>query len=227
MVQEESDKTEVKPKISDPEWSDYVLSLFTEDELFEGLPKVDGLRRVAQLVLGEIVYSCPDQIFPVLSDGPGRATVSYKIKILCSNGIVKEFGEVSDVWIGNTDSTYMAFAVATASTRSEGRALRKALGLKTVCFEEMATSINPAKEVAERSEILIQSEQVDFVDMKCKKKNINVMSFINSGEKQYATIYDVTKDTAGKMIKALRDMLDGKDPIPDNIIGYDSSWRNK
>lgn len=224
MVQEESDKVELK--ISDVGWNEYVLSLFTEDEKFEGLPKVDGLRRVAQLLLGEIIYSCPDQIFPVVGDGPGRATVSYKIKFL-KDGVVREFGEVSDAWAGNTDESYLVYATATASTRSEGRALRKALCLKTVCFEEMASSVDLSREDSATKEVPIQPEQIEFIDLKCRKNKINAMSFINSGEKQYATIQSVTKETAAKMIKALRDMESGKEPIPDNIKGYDTNWRNK
>lgn len=226
MVQEEStEEVKENPKITSPGWNEYVLSLFTDDEKFDGLPKVEGLRRVAQLLLGEIVYSAPDQIFPVVGDGPGRATVSYKVKFL-KDGIIREFGEVSDVWAGNTDDSYLVYATATASTRSEGRALRKALGLKTVCFEEMASAIDMSREDSVKKEIPIQEEQVNFIDMKCKKKNINVMGFINSGEKQYATIYDVTKETAAKMIKAIREMADGKEPIPDNIKGY-TNWRTK
>ena len=54
-----------KPSFNSPEWNDYVLSLFTNEELVDGNPTVDGLRRVTELVLGKInkthvdIVQCP------------------------------------------------------------------------------------------------------------------------------------------------------------------------
>ena len=43
------------PSMTSPEWNEYVLSLFEENELIDGNPLVAGLRRVAEVVLGPIV----------------------------------------------------------------------------------------------------------------------------------------------------------------------------
>ena len=68
------------PSVTSPEWNDYVLSLFEENELYDGRPLCAGLRRVAELLLGEIVSSKPTQIFPPLKgDEIGRATVIWEI----------------------------------------------------------------------------------------------------------------------------------------------------
>ena len=53
------------PAMTDPEWNDYVMSMFTDKEMYNGNPLVNGLRRVAEVVLGPIVYSGPTQVFPL------------------------------------------------------------------------------------------------------------------------------------------------------------------
>ena len=69
------------PLMTSPEWSEYVLGLFEDKELIDGNPLVAGLRRVAELVLGQIVYSGPSQVFPVTTDkGAGRATVVFTVE---------------------------------------------------------------------------------------------------------------------------------------------------
>ena len=52
------------PLMTSPDWNDYVLELFQDKELIDGNPLVAGLRRVAELVLGPIVYSGPSPGLP-------------------------------------------------------------------------------------------------------------------------------------------------------------------
>ena len=56
------------PDITSPEWNGYVMGMFTEKELYDGNPLVAGLRRVAELVIGPIVFSGPTQVFPPQRD---------------------------------------------------------------------------------------------------------------------------------------------------------------
>ena len=138
---------ESAPAITDPEWNEYVMSMFTSKELYDGNPLVNGLRRVAELVIGPIVYSGPTQVFPPQRDDHhGRATVVFTVEF--ENGM--RYSEVADCWEGNTDDMFCAYAIATASTRAEGRALRKALRIRAVAAEEM-TKKDTAKIVRELS----------------------------------------------------------------------------
>ena len=69
------------PMPTDPKWNDYVLSLFEENELFDKMPLTNGLRRVAELLMGRIVFSGPSQVFPPQSGNEiGRSTVIWKIQ---------------------------------------------------------------------------------------------------------------------------------------------------
>ena len=212
------------PDYLSPEWDAYVMSQFGPSELMDGHPNAAGLRRVAELLLGPILKSGPTQVFPSEGNGPTRATVVYSVTFSWkADGTVREYSEVADVWHGNTDALFCGYAVATASTRAEGRALRKALKLKKCSAEELSKN-DVAKIVAEETVEKVSNEQISFIDSKCKKLDINVVAFINSGEKQYRSIYDVTRDTAAKMIKKLTEFTNDKSLIGEPIKTY-TEWR--
>jgi hypothetical protein len=216
--------TQTRPDYLSPEWDSYVMEQFAPNELMDGHPNTAGLRRVAELLLGPIVESGPTQVFPSEGNGPTRATVVFSITFdWGDSGKTRKYSEVADVWHGNTDAIFTAYAVATASTRAEGRALRKALKLRKCAAEEL-TKNDVAKIVAEETVEKISNEQISFIDSKCKKLDINVVAFINSGEKQYRSIYDVTRETAAKMIKKLSEFTNDKTLIGESIKVY-TDWR--
>jgi hypothetical protein len=219
------------PSMLSPEWHDYAMTLFTESEMVDGHPLVAGLRRVAELVLGPIMFSGPTQVFPVQrEDHHGRATVIFSVEF--ANGM--RYAEVADSWEGNTDDMFCAFAVAIASTRAEARALRKALKIKGVAAEEL-TKKDTAKIVRDISSTKNASEgeyddqsrmsdaQYNFIDVKCKQLNID-------GEKLFACFSvdsgkKVSKKIASEIIDSLNDYQRDKSSIPQDIIGYKQEWR--
>jgi hypothetical protein len=221
------------PDPTSPEWNDHVLSLFADGELYEGRPLCAGLRRVAELLLGRIVSSRPTQVFaPQGGDEIGRATVVWEI--VFEDGSL--FSDVADCWEGNTDDAFCVFNTATAATRAEGRALRKALRLKTVAAEEMTKkntasivrSISQTKQVATEGEYDDSSRMTDpqanFIDAKCKQLNLNVAEF-------FKEVFDVNvkrkvdKGRASLAIQKLNDYQQDKSLIPDSITAYLSDWR--
>tara|TARA_Y100001963_G_C6766007_1_gene442261 strand:+ start:690 stop:1457 length:768 start_codon:yes stop_codon:yes gene_type:complete len=222
------------PNITSPEWNDYVLSLFADNELFDGRPTCAGLRRVSELVLGQIVSSRPTQIFPPSSgDEVGRSTVVWEV--VFGDGSV--FSDVADSWEGNTDDMFCVFNTATAATRAEGRALRKALRLRTVAAEEMTKkdtasivkSISQTKRVETEGEYddsyRMSDAQANFIDSKCKQLNLSVVEF-------FSEVFDlnvkrkIDKRQASDAIKKLNDYQQDKSLIPDSITAYVAEWRN-
>ena len=225
------------PSILSPEWHDHAMSHFEKNELIDGNPVCAGLRRVAELLLGDIIETGPIQVDPPTDpDGPGRATVVYKVVLNWMNsGVYKTFIEAADVWHGNTDDLFCAHPVATACTRAEGRALRKALKLRVLAAEELAKkniveivqrSIEKTTDGSYNSDDRISPQQVNFLDNRCKQLDLSVMSFISIGEKVYRSINDVTRESAKKMIGVLNGYQNDTDTIPENILGYQSDWRN-
>ena len=210
------------PPYNSREWSDYVMTKFDRSELIDGNPICAGLRRVAELMLGTVVESGPEQVFPSTdSNKPGRATVVYKVVIDWMNtGFLKTYKEVADVWHGNTDDLFCAHPVATASTRAEGRALRKALKIRALAAEELAkkdiVGIVQATTADWNPEDAISNQQVTFINNKCKQLDIDVRKFVNMGSAQYESINDVTRNTAQKMLRQLNDYQQ-KGGIPEQV----------
>ena len=195
-----------------------------------------GLRRVVEEVLGTIISSGPIQVFPATDvNGPGRATVVFEVVIdWMDSGQLRTFADVADVWHGNTDDLFCAHPVATASTRAEGRALRKALKVKCLAAEELAKkdivsivrqSVQQPTDGEWKEEDTISVPQVNFIDAKCKQLDIGVMNFINSGGDDYDSIKDISKKTASKMLGVLNEYQNKSKDIPESMQGYDSNWR--
>jgi len=223
------------PDPTSPEWNDYVLSLFDDSELYDGRPLCHGLRRVAELLMGRIVSSKPTQVFaPTGGDEIGRATVVWEI--IFEDGSL--FSDVADCWEGNTDDAFCVFNTATAATRAEGRALRKALRIKTVAAEEM-TNKNTASIVRSISQTKamettegeyndserMTDKQENFLDVKCGQVNVNV-------EKLFKEVFGlnvkrkITKGQASDAIKKVNLYQQEEESIPDSIVGYSSDWRD-
>tara|TARA_R110000824_G_scaffold8322_1_gene37560 strand:+ start:19 stop:789 length:771 start_codon:yes stop_codon:yes gene_type:complete len=233
----EQENENLMPAYGSEDWNAYVMSKFESRELIDGNPVCAGLRRVAEEVLGTIVSSRPTQVFPATdTDGPGRATVVFEVVIdWMDGGQHRVFADVADVWHGNTDDLFCAHPVATASTRAEGRALRKALKVKCLAAEELTRSKDVAAIVRQtvqkptdgewKEEDTISMPQINFIDAKCKQLNIDVIGFINSGTDVYDSIKDISKKIASKMLGVLNEYQNKSKDIPVSIQGYDSNWR--
>lgn len=220
------------PSMLSPEWHDYAMTLFEENELVNGHPLVAGLRRVCELVLGPMTFSGPTWVKPTdRDDHHGRATVVFTVEF--ANGI--KCAEVADSWEGNTDDTFCAFAVAIASTRAEARALRKVLKIRGVAAEEL-TKKDTAKIVRDISKqnnsssgdyddsSRMSDAQYNFIDIKCKQLNVN-------GAKLLTDIFNVTnsrkisKKVASDIIDRLNEYQRDTSNIPSEIAGYNEEWR--
>ena len=220
-----------RPDPTSPEWNDYVLSLFEKNEMYDGRPLCHGLRRVAELLLGRIVSSRPTQIFaPQGGNEIGRATVVWEL--IFDDGSL--FSDVADCWEGNTDDAFCVFNTATAATRAEGRALRKALRLRTVAAEEMTS-----KDTATVARSLSQTKAVVQEEFdENRKMTPNQANLLNKMGSQYnidltkmfkiklsANPARLTVNTASDGIKLLQKYQADTSKIPDEIVGFNEEWR--
>lgn len=133
-----ADETEQEiPGRCDPAWTQYVLGRFLDDELDGENPRVDGLRRVAQDLIGTIEEEGCDLVAcPTVENGM-RACV--KAWVVFNNG--QRFEALADASPCNiTGDEYVIYLTAMADTRAKGRCLRNALGLKRVVAAEEVSS---------------------------------------------------------------------------------------
>lgn len=222
------------PGYNDPEWHDYVMSQFAPNELVEvknkKYPNINGLRRVAGLLLGEIVEAGPHEVKTTMDpNNSGKAVITYRIAIEWKLGAmrmnldgeaeypIRIFSAIGSSYEGNTDDTYAVFPEAIAETRAEGRALRRALRLGVVCADELtrkdtAEVIRQQREKMEKStdgnweeSAFITDNQANHIKILCDRMNIDVQKFINSGTKQYGDISEVSRQSAASMIKKLNE----------------------
>ena len=227
---EELETTELTTDIlpSHPDWKEYVLSQFDESEIFEAdgnkYPSLSGLRRVVELILGDIIFSGPvdsKTTHPTPELPLGACTVTYEIQLLWKLGMpnyisldanlpVKVFRGMAGAHQNNVDGDFALYPEAIAETRAEARALRKALSLSVVSYDEISRKkaddiIKPQETIVSdwNPEDMINDTQKTTITMKCEQFNIDLMKFINSGSKQYDSIDKVTKGTAAAMIKTL------------------------
>lgn len=222
------------PSMASPEWHEYVLTLFDDSELIDGNPLVAGLRRVAETVLGTIIYSGPTQVFPsTRDDHHGRATVVFAIEF--ENGM--RYSDVADCWEGNTDDMFCAYAVATASTRAEGRALRKALRMRGVAAEEItkkdtASIVRDASSKKDSSDgdfddqSRMSDAQFNFIDVKCRQLDVDGKELFKS-EFKVEVNRKVSKRVASDIIDKLNEYQRDKNSIPKELKGYEQEWRDK
>ncbi len=224
-----------EPDITSPEWHEFVISKFTEDELdADGNPFVHGLRRVTELLIGPILQSKAHVVqaptfVPDMAPMLQPATVEYTIRILCVRTpediepYELEYTDVGDVFGQNTDPTYARFPSSMAATRAEGRAYRKALRLKRIVASEELTEV-PLDEASLKGQI--SPTQINFIDILCRRLKIDAMKYINLGSKKYANIQEVSYTSAQKMTEHLNTLTNDITKVPEDIKGYKLDWTN-
>lgn len=217
------------PLYTSPEWHDYVISHFSPEELYDGCPNVAGLRRVTELLLGPIRESYPVKTWPVEGNDVGRSTVEYRINIeFKEDNRHRTFGDVADAWVGNSDDQYIVHSPALASTRAEARCLRKALKLRGVAAEELMNkkaSEQVAESLKNSENPRISSDQMNFLDLKCKQLDINVTEILKWGGTEFKNVKELSKDYVSKVIKEISRLMNNKTEIKEEIKGYKANWR--
>lgn len=229
-ILEQVEKTKDIPRITDDGWNEYVFTKFRDDELFNGNPTVDGLRRVTELVLGPITKSITNIVDTACPENEFRVTAQHYISVIWDNYphedrfVEREVQDAADIHFKNADPKYLNYPTALAATRAEGRALRKMLRLKCVAAEEVADSLPQDDD----SPKVIQPFQANSINVMCSRLDIDVVKFLKATEHgPFDNVDEVPYVAAQKLIQSLNVLQRNKDKIPQKIKGYKSNWRQK
>ena len=223
--------SKTKLNINDIGWTDHVLGLLSDDEKIKGNPTTDGLRRIFEIALDCTVINSSSEVVQSPSpENEKRATVVHSLTYVLNGKTVNEeiktrtVNGAADVYWGNCDKIYRNHPVAVAETRAEGRALRRGLKLrKVVAAEEIADTIEDNPDMD--SVTNITSNQVGFMDVLCKRLNVNPITLIDYLKFEFKDFRNLTHKDAVTIIRQLSSFQQDLDSIPEEIMGYTEDWR--
>ncbi len=186
------------PTPSDPGWTQYVLGKFLEDEVDGQNPRVEGLRRVAGELVGELIEEGCDLIAAPTEDNRFRACVKAWGIFLTETGRTRRFEALADAHSENCFEDYATYLVAMADTRAKGRMFRNALCLKrVVAAEEVSKTMATAADVQQGG--AIHTGQITLIRMMSDHNHIDIAGVLDS----LAVTYKISEQTGEINLKSL------------------------
>jgi hypothetical protein len=219
---EEFSSATVEPH--DPKWVEYILDQLETREMVDGAPTTDGLRRVTEAVYGQIIGS-ETEILELPSSNIKdtiRCTAKHTLTILRHNTpdpLQIKVSACVDVLAENLPSPYNKHLVATACTRAEGKALRRALKIKIITAEEQQNSTEVIDEMEQQSDV-ITDQQLLAINALCKKLNISMKKLVNKSYPSVTSTKELTRANGRDLISTLSGFQRAS-KIEDGLLGYE------
>jgi len=168
------------PTPTDAGWVQHVLSLFLDDELENQNPRMEALRRISELLIGEIVEERSELISAPTPENGDRACA--KATIIFSNGQI--FEALADACPTNCQKEFSMFSTAMADTRAKGRAYRAALRLRRVVAAE---EVGISTQEEDNPNRLINTGQVTAIRLLSDRLGISIQKLLLDLEIVYET----------------------------------------
>lgn len=166
------------PVPSDPGWTQFVLGKFLEDEVDGKNPRVEGLRRVAGELVGELVWEGCDLVAAPTEENRFRACVKAWGVFLTADGREKRFEALADAHSENCYEDYATYLVAMADTRAKGRMFRNALHLRrVVAAEEVSKTVASAADIQKGGSI--HTSQISLIRMISDRNNFKISEVLD------------------------------------------------
>jgi len=167
------------PTPNDPEWTQYVLGQFMDDEIDGKNPRVEGLRRVAGQLVGELIEEGCDLLAVPTEENRFRACAKAWGVFQTPNGQVKRFEALADAHGDNCFEDYATYLVAMADTRAKGRVFRNALCLRrVVSSEEVRKTMAAAEDTQNGGDI--HTSQISLIRLVADRNNFSISEVLDS-----------------------------------------------
>lgn len=163
------------PRPSDSGWTQHALSLFQDDELEGSLPRLEGLRRITELLIGDVIEERCELISSPNLENNERAC--SKCTLVFADGKIVE--ALADACSSNCQKEFSMYPVAMSDTRSKARAYRIALRLKRiVSAEEVGINTEEEKDVNRNAAV----GQITAVRMLADRLHISIIKLLEDLE---------------------------------------------
>lgn len=195
--------------------NDKLLAKLTDKEKVRNHPTVSGLRRLINDYIGYIIRNISRVVQCPTPDNKNRATVEVEVEIQFYTGLDIIVSGCADVCSDNTPSPFHKHPVATAESRAEGRAYRKALNLNITTAEEMGDFTETV--IFE----IIQDSQITMIKNVCKRCYINLTKFLVKYNLDEDTLSKASNQDGQDMCRQLSE-YQSLEEIPEDIQEDDS-----
>jgi len=186
-IEQESTSSKEKSEIPTPchpEWTQYVLGKFLDDEIEGQNPRVEGLRRIASELVGELIEEGCDLITAPTEENRFRACAKAWGVFLTPKGITKRFEALADANSDNCFEDYATYLVSMADTRAKGRMFRNALGLRrVVAAEEINKTTAMAADIESGGPI--HTGQISMIRLMAERNGLNIAKILDDLDIKY------------------------------------------
>ena len=195
---------------NDPEWTDFILEELHEDEMFEGVPRIEGLRRMVEKYISPI-QSILSRVTPC--DNGQTLTIIVTVEVHLENGQV--YTASSDANMYSCTGEFRNRLTATADTRAKSKVYREIL-----CLRNMFTSeeVIKTEDISEDSNVAHSQKLV--INKVAKKLDIDLEKLMDAalGELAPKNIDSLKQSQAVHLMGLLDDYAKGRKEIPEEIL---------
>lgn len=190
---------------NNPGWTAYIISHLDESEMFQGVPRLDGLRRLVEQFMGRIT-KMNVHIQPVHTS---VLSIVATATVELDDGTI--WSASSDANQYSTQDSFKYRLTAVADNRAKSKVFREILRLKNIQTSE---EINASSDL-ESQDFIIDSQKI-AIHNKCKKLGIDVMKLIKFVEGNAIELGMLRTSQAIKIINKLSEM-DKTNTVPNSI----------
>jgi hypothetical protein len=213
------------PKPSDYEWTEYALSFLRDEEQFNGYPRVDGLRRLVELLVLPVCSVNTEVVSPPCEDN--HFTTTARVIVTLTDG--SYFCGTADAGGRNTDFPFSVHPSAVAETKAEGRAYKKALRLSSINSAEEMIPVpknNNENNPPNTREDRINRQQMTMLRARCIKGgnglDVNLQKLVKEVTNKNK-VSSMSGSEAREVASKLNEFM--KNGVPEELKGYDPNWK--